>query len=121
MKLKFFALFVVIFAVNIFAQPRFDPKEQLKDLKEKLNLSEDQSKEVETILVDMTEEMKKLREDNTGSREEMFPKMMKIREDANKKIENVLNDDQKKAFKKYLEEREKQRRNGFGPGRNKQQ
>lgn len=119
MKLKLFALLTIVVTLNIFAQPRFDPKEQVKELKQLLTLNEDQTKQVETILTGMAEEMKKLRENNIGNREEMFPKMMKIREDANKKIENLLEKDQKKKFNKYIEEREIQRRKGFGPGRNK--
>lgn len=119
MKLKLFALLTILLTINILAQPRFDPKEQVKELKQLLTLNDEQTKEIETIFAGMAEEMKKVRENNTGNREEMFPKMMKIREDANKKIENLLDKDQKKKFNKYLEEREIQRRKGFGPGRNK--
>ncbi|MBZ0178335.1 MAG: hypothetical protein K8F36_03510 [Melioribacteraceae bacterium] len=119
MKLKLFAILFIVLVLNIFAQPRFDPKEQGKELKQLLTLNDDQTREIEIILTEMTEEMKKLRENNTGNREEMFPKMMKIREEANKKIEILLDKDQKKKFKKYLEELEIQKRKGFGPGRNK--
>ena len=72
--------------------------DRVKQLTKQLNLNSDQQKQVRGILQDQMDQMQKLREDNSTSREEKRPKMMEIHQTAMGNIRALLNDDQKKKF-----------------------
>lgn len=99
---------IVLFSLSIFmlslvavAQPRFTPEQRLKMLKERLNLTEEQSKKVEDILVKSDKEMQKLRSSENRDRSQFRAQMDK----TNQEIEKVLDEKQKAEYKKMLEER----------------
>ncbi|HMN49646.1 MAG TPA: hypothetical protein PKD67_10950 [Ignavibacteriaceae bacterium] len=96
LSLSFFLLSLVAIA-----QPRFTPQERLKMLKERLNLTEEQSKKVEDILVKSDKEIKKLRSSDNRDRTQFRDLMDKI----NQEIEKVLDEKQKAEYKKMMEER----------------
>jgi hypothetical protein len=100
----------------------FDPAafvdRQMEELKEGLQLSDDQEKQVREIITAGFETMRKSREemmDGGGDREAMREKMQKMREEQTAKIKAVLSEEQ---FTKYeqiqKERRERMRQNGFG-------
>ncbi|WEK18329.1 MAG: hypothetical protein P0Y49_16175 [Candidatus Pedobacter colombiensis] len=87
-------------------------------LTKKLNLSDDQTSKVKAILLDQAKSMNKVREESKGDREGMMAKVKTINEENDVKINALLNDDQKKAYVAYKEERMKNMRaGGAGGGR----
>jgi Spy/CpxP family protein refolding chaperone len=108
----------LLFSLSAFAQgpgrrgPMMDPEQQLKHLTTELKLSADQQEKIKPILQSQVDEMKKLREDTSLSREERMPKMRGIHEETNKKINAVLTEEQQKKY----EEMQQQFRRGPGPG-----
>ncbi|HCY74721.1 MAG TPA: hypothetical protein DHV28_02280 [Ignavibacteriales bacterium] len=96
LSLSFFLLSLVAIA-----QPRFTPQERLKMLKERLNLTEEQSKNVEKILIKSDEDMQKLRSTDNRDRSQFRAQMDK----TNQEIEKVLDEKQKSEYKKMMEER----------------
>ncbi len=89
-------------------------------LTKQLSLNEDQQAKVKTIYLEQATNMMKVREESKGDRDAMMAKMKAANEDTNKKVEALLNDDQKKAFATWKEERMKRRGQGRpgagGPG-----
>ena len=83
---------------------RTSPKEaaaaELKDLTKKLKLSEQQKTSIAPLLEDEHEQMNALFQDPAGSMAEMMARIKAIRESSNKKIRDLLTDDQKKQFDK---------------------
>lgn len=125
MKAKvFFALvitFILSLATNSFAQgfggmsPEERMKRTLEEYKTKLSLTEEQLPKVEAILKAQTEEMATLRANAGGDREAMRAAITEMRAKTDKKVEELLTDEQKVAFKKLQEERA-QRMQGMGRG-----
>ncbi|MFA5805187.1 MAG: hypothetical protein WC879_11130 [Melioribacteraceae bacterium] len=125
MKAKFVVILSVIFlfgfTVQSFSQgmggmnPQERMKQQLQTYKERLKLTDDQLKKVESILNDQMSEIQKLRDNSGGDMQSMREAMMGVREKTNKKIEALLNDSQKAELKKIQEEAA-QRRQGMGRG-----
>lgn len=125
-KLGFFLLFVIAFTTVSVAQNRgmgnFDPKEMAKrqtdQLKETLNLNQDQEKKVYDLNLKNAEEMSTLRGEmmnGGGDREAMRAKMTKLREAQTAEMKKILTDSQFEKYEKYLEERRGMRGSG-GPG-----
>jgi protein CpxP len=81
-------------------------------LTKQLNLNEDQKAKVKTIYLEQAASMTKVREESKGDREAMMAKMKTANEETDKKVEALLNDDQKKTYATWKEERMKRR----GPG-----
>ena len=82
-------------------------------LTKKLNLTEDQATKVKAILLDQATASVKMREENKGGdRAAMMAKMKAAMEENDVKINALLNDDQKKAYVAYKEERMKNRKGG---------
>jgi len=101
----------------------FDPAafidRQMDELKDGLELSADQEKQVRDILTAGSETMRKAREDmqDGGDREAMREKMSKMREDQVTKIKAVLSEEQFAKYQQIQEERREQmRQNGGGMG-----
>ncbi len=92
-----------VMSISISAQNRMTPKERAQNLKEKLNLTEEQTQKVDSILTQSSEKMKELRSENKGNREQY----RQIMQDTNNEIEKILTADQKQAYEKMLNERRK--------------
>lgn len=84
-----------------------------EQLTKHLNLTEDQKVKVKAIYLEQATNMMKVREESKGDRDAMMAKMKTVGEETDKKVEALLNDDQKKAYATWKEERMKRR----GPGR----
>ena len=102
---------LIIFSCSQEQGRRFSPEEQIKDLKEKLELTEEQTEKVKTIIEEQSKEMAELRENFEGERFEMRDAMMEIRDETNQEIDLILTDEQQKEYEKIREERRGQRRN----------
>jgi periplasmic protein CpxP/Spy len=101
----------------------FDPAafvdRQMEELKEGLELSDDQEKQVREIITAGFETMRKSREemmDGGGDREAMREKMQKMREEQNEKIKAVLSEEQFTKYEQIQKERRERMRQGGGFG-----
>lgn len=70
------------------------------------SLTDAQKDKVQTLNLDMA---KKMSEMSGGDREERMAQMLKIREDYNKKLKDVLTDEQYKKYEKAEQDRRGQR------------
>jgi hypothetical protein len=80
-----------------------DVGDQLKVLTQKLDLSVDQQPKVKTILQELHDASLKLMQDESTSHEELLSKVRPLRMNADKKIREILSDDQKKKLDQYLQ------------------
>lgn len=92
--------------------PEERAKRQTDNLAEKLKLSDDQKTKVSAIYLEQATSMKKLREDAKGDRDAMMASMKKSNEESDTKITALLNDDQKKAYATWKEERKEMMKKG---------
>lgn len=79
-------------------RPQMSVEDQVKQLKEELNLTDDQTKKVTTLYTDFE---KKMKEAGEGSREQMRAE----REKLNQQVEALLTDEQKKTFQQVRAQR----------------
>jgi hypothetical protein len=106
----FAILFVVAFSFQSFAQgmggmnPQERMKQQLTTYKERLKLTDEQYKKVETILNDQITEIQKLRDNANGDFQSIRGAMQELRDKTTKKIEALLTGDQKPEWKKIQDE-----------------
>ena len=110
-------LFVISCSDSQNFQGRMSPEERAALLQERLDLTDEQTKKVVQIMEESTEKMSELRDNFEGDRQQMREKMLQLREENNKKIEEILYEDQIPLFHDYLEEREQFRRNRRGQQR----
>jgi len=89
---------------------RMSPEERALQLKEVLDLTDEQTKEVEQIYTESQKKMAELRDQYEGDRSQMRELMMAHRDETNKKIEEILYEDQIPVYREYLEERREFRR-----------
>jgi len=81
------------------------PEERVKQLDEKLKLSDDQKTKLVAVFTEQAESMKKMREEmQGGDRDAMREKIQKFRADGDAKVSAVLNDDQKKTYEVWQKE-----------------
>ncbi|MDQ8003262.1 MAG: Spy/CpxP family protein refolding chaperone [Pedobacter sp.] len=86
------------------------PENRVKQLDEKLKLSDDQKTKLTTIFTEQADAQKKMREERSeaqaggGDRQAMMEKMQKMRAELETKVNGVLNDEQKKTYKAMLDE-----------------
>src|SRR5277367_454499 len=80
-----------------------DVEDQLKVLTQKLDLSVDQQPKVKTILQELHDASLKLMQDENASREELLTKIRPLRMNADKKLREILSDDQKKKLDQYMQ------------------
>jgi hypothetical protein len=100
-------LIILLLAGIIYSQPQPpSPRQKLKHLKEKLELSDEQAKKIETILKTSDTKMKALHEKMEASHDEAMDEMDNIISAENKEIEKVLTDAQKKEYLKLKKETE---------------
>jgi Spy/CpxP family protein refolding chaperone len=91
---------------------RMSPEDRVAQMKTTLNLTDAQSTQILAIYKTSAAKRDSVRKAG-GDREAMRPIMM----DANTKVQAILTDDQKAAFKKMMEEmRAKMQQNGGGGG-----
>lgn len=83
-----------------------------EQLTKHLNLNEDQKAKVKAIYLEQATYMMKARAESKGDRDAMMTKMRTAGEETDKKVEALLNDDQKKAYATWKEERMKRRSQG---------
>ncbi|MGD9489576.1 MAG: hypothetical protein AB7W47_16270 [Calditrichaceae bacterium] len=102
--------------------PRRTSNRELQNLKEKLKLTDDQVSQIEPIFEAQQAEMEKMREENSGDRREMMTNMQTIMKGYEDKIKDILSDEQKELYDKYLEEKRSsmQQSGGSGRGGNRQ-
>jgi len=81
------------------------PEDRVKQLDEKLKLSDDQKTKLTVVFTEQAEAMKKMRDEmQGGDRDAMREKMQKMRTDNDVKVNAVLTEDQKKAYKTWQDE-----------------
>jgi hypothetical protein len=94
-----------------------DVKRRVNDLSENLKLSEDQHKKILDYELEfytkMQVEREKIRNSGEFDREAMRDRMMKVREERDKKYEEVLSPSQMEKYRELREQRMNQRRQQF--------
>lgn len=109
----FFTLILFVSSSVISAQGRMSHEERVKQYKERLKLTDDQTKKVDAILKKSEQKRDELRD--KGKMENMREEMTKIMDQTNEQIQKILKPAQKEEFKKMIEERKSrmqgQRRN----------
>lgn len=83
-----------------------NPENRVKQLDEKLKLSDEQKTKLTAIFTDQADAQKKMREEGQagGDRQAMMEKIQKMRAELETKVIAVLNDEQKKTYKAMLDE-----------------
>ena len=104
-KLLVLLVMVLIQFTLVNAQGRMSPKERAADLKEKLELNDEQAQKVEVIFTASAEKAKELREKYAGNRADMMKAMAPINEENDKKIDSLLTDKQKEKYAQMKKER----------------
>lgn len=122
MKKQLPSLFIIIFLLSTLGcsdnqnfRSRISPEERAAQLKERLNLTDEQTKKVEQIYRESQEKISKMRDQFEGDRSQMREKMMEQRQDINNKIEEILYEDQIGLYREYQEERQQFRRDRRQP------
>ena len=114
MKTKLFLFFLIaaMSSITIFAQRGMSQEDRMKNMNERLNLSEEQYAQVDSILKEQTKEFQVLRDgwEEGGDRDQMREKMRELRNETDDKMLAVLNEEQTTEYKKYQEERAQRRR-----------
>lgn len=115
---KPFQIFVLLLLIStvLFAQPRMNAEKRLELLKERLNLTAEQTTILTELLKKHENTARTLRDESQGDFQSMREKMMKINEELNQKILSLLDDKQKEEYKKIIEERKNFRGSGRRPG-----
>jgi hypothetical protein len=85
---------------------------QMSQMKETLDLSGKQEKQMRAIIMDGFDEMQKMREQAGDNREGMREQMQKMREEQNVKIKAILSEEQLEKYNTYEEERRGRRGQG---------
>ncbi len=85
-------------------------EEMVLRLSERLNLTEEQTVQVEKILLSAREEMQKLRENASGDRSRNRDQLRSLMEKQDKQIEALLTDEQKKIYGEIKKERREEMR-----------
>ena len=113
-RIKFSAVFVLMIFVSLSnAQFRFNKENRLKQLKERLTLTDQQVIKVDSILTNTEKQINNI-DDTSGDRREL---MRNIMTDTNSQIEKILTPVQLKEYKEMQSERRnlmRERRPGRG-------
>jgi len=101
----------------------FDPEamidRQISEMKETLDLSGKQEKQMRALMEENFENMSKMREEmqgNGGGFEGMREKMQKVREEQDQKVKEILSDEQWEKYQTMQEERRARRGQGRPDG-----
>jgi DNA gyrase/topoisomerase IV subunit A len=87
------------------AQIRKDPEERTKEMKEKLNLSEEQSEKILQIYINTDKEIESKMQGGSTNRVEMLKGIRDIMENTDEEIFKILNEEQQEKYKKITNER----------------
>ncbi|MCF0060770.1 DUF4890 domain-containing protein [Dyadobacter chenwenxiniae] len=108
MKKTMLAMLMALFSITAFAQrqdsdmtPEKRAENQTKQMTEKLNLSEDQQKQIYNLSLARAQKVKELREAQTIDREQMRASM----ETFNNEVAKLLTVEQQEKYKTMLEDR----------------
>ncbi len=101
----FFTVILFITSPMVSAQGRMTHEERVQQYKERLKLTDDQTKKLDAILLKSEKKREELR--NSDDMENMREVMMKNMEETNDEILKILKPSQKEEFKKMVEERKK--------------
>ncbi len=114
---KIFAaiMFFMILGSVVFAQPKppkspmhkMDPEKMLIELKHKLELNDDQFREIKTLLFNAEKELIDLRSGKLEEKMEMMEKHKSIMDDTEEKIADLLDESQLAKFEKMKAEHKK--------------
>lgn len=98
---------------------RADPNRRLHFLSKKLNLTDDQQKQILPLLSQQQEQMQQIFSDSTLARKDRAEKARAVREQTESSIKAVLNDQQKQQYdqmqqqmRQRMQQRREQRQNG---------
>lgn len=92
---------------------QFNPDRQLHMLSKRLNLTDDQQKQILPILANRRQQMESLRADSTLAPQDRRAKLRSLRDESDLQIKAVLNDSQKQTYEQMqqqMHDREQQRR-----------
>jgi|WetSurMetagenome_2_1015567.scaffolds.fasta_scaffold214720_1 hypothetical protein len=106
--MKKIALLILVFIFQltiIYAQKGFPPKDRVSELKKKLELTDDQTKKIESIFEDNHKKMDALFDKDKEDREASRTAMKEIMDNTNNEIEKVLDKNQLAKYQKLVEER----------------
>ena len=89
-----------------------DPEKMLADMQKQLTLTDEQVAKIRPLLVDQGKKRQELFQKYQGKRDEETRKtlraeMQKLQEAFTKQLQEILTEDQMKAYQKMLEERQK--------------
>jgi len=84
---------------------RMDPDRQIQMLTKRLNLTDDQQKQILPILTDQQQQMRSILNDKSLSATDRRAKAQTVREDSEAKIKAVLNDSQKQTWDQMQQQR----------------
>ncbi len=90
---------------------RMSPQQRTAQLKDLLDLTNEQAKKIENILIESQKKISKMRKNFEGDREQMRDAMMNNREEVDKKIEEILYEDQITKYQEYRDEQQQRMRN----------
>lgn len=82
------------------------PDQELAHMTRALQLNSDQQSQLMPILQSRQQQLMQVHQDTSMSREDRRAKMKSIDDDANSKVEAVLNDQQKAKFEKMVQRRQ---------------
>ena len=84
---------------------RMDPDRQIQMLTKRLNLTDDQQKQILPILTDQQQQMRSILNDKSLSATDRHAKAQTVREFSEAKIKAVLNDSQKQTWDQMQQQR----------------
>ena len=115
MKLRNFSLILLLFFVSITsAQRMMRQAAEPIDWVKKLDLTDEQAKQMAEIQEYFRSEMMSMMDNPSGDRMGMMYAMQDIQKERNKKIKKILNKKQYKKYDKELKAQQKERRRRMG-------
>jgi len=115
MKLRNFSLILILFCVSITsAQRMMRQATEPIDWVKKLDLTDEQAKQMAEIQEYFRSEMMSMMDNPSGDRMGMMYAMQDIQKERNKKIKKILNKQQYKKYDKELKAQQKERRRRMG-------
>ena len=121
-RLIAYSIFVCLIIVNIFScsndnppRQRLTPKQRAMELKTALDLTDEQSQQIEQILIESRHRMAEDRGQFQGDREAIREVMREHWEETERQIEEILNDEQKEKYQELRQQREERRRSRRTP------
>jgi len=110
-KLRNFSLILILFCVSITsAQRMMRQRAEPIDWVKKLDLTDEQAKQMAEIQEYFRSEMMSMMDNPSGDRMGMMYAMQDIQKERNKKIKKILNKQQYKKYDKELKAQQKERR-----------